>query len=163
MNRLKDAIQRLYRMKVSELMDRLGWDMPVIPEDDTVIHAIFMLRSNNHIWVVNNKEEMKVVGVVERVDALRALLPPESLSYTYSSTHLIAKNVFMRAEARVGDIMTTPVITASEDMTLKDVMVKMHRYAVERLPVVGRKGELKGEITLKSILITLTRGYKESI
>jgi len=162
MNKLKEAIQKLYKTKVSELMDRLGWDIPVIPEDDTIIHAIFMLRSNNHIWVVTNKKDMKVVGVVERVDALRALLPPETLSYAYSSTHLIAKNVFMRADARVGDIMTTPVITASEDMTLKDVMVKMHRYAIERLPVVDREGKLKGEITLKSILIALTRGYKES-
>ena len=158
---LRNTIEKIYSMRVKDIMDRWAWDIPVLSEDDTVIHALFMLRSNNHIWIVNNEKEMKVVGVIERVDVLRAILPPEAVSYAYSSTRMAARNIYMREDASVGDVMSSPVITASEEMTLKDAMVKMHRYNVERLPVVDKNGKLEGEVTLKSILIALTRDYKE--
>ncbi len=104
---------------------------------------------------------MKLVGVIERVDLLRAMLPPDSLPYTYGSVRMHVKNILLKKDAKVEDVMTSKLITARKDMLLKDVMVKMKKYDLERLPVVDGKGILIGEVTLKSLIIYFTRLIKE--
>jgi CBS domain-containing protein len=57
--------------------------------------------------------------------------------------------------------MTTKLITASKDMTVKEVLLRMRKYDLERLPVVDKKGILVGEVTLKSVIIYFTRLVRE--
>lgn len=56
----------------------------------------------------------------------------------------------------VKKVMTTPVITASEDEDIKSVIEKMEKYGISQLPVVDKEGKVKGMIydfiLLKKIL-----------
>lgn len=159
---MEKILKRMYSMKVSELMDPRAWDMPVLEKDEPISHAFFMLRSNNHAWVVESEKTMKLVGVIERVDLLRAMLPPESIPYTYGSIQMHIKNIYMKKGVKVSDIMTKKVIVAEEDANLKDMMIKMRKYKIEKLPVIDRNRILVGELTLKSIIIYFTRLLRES-
>ena len=161
-NRIKKILERMYAMKASELMDPRAWDMPLLQKDEPVSHAFFMLRSNNHAWVVDSEKTMKLVGVIERVDILRAMLPPDSLPYSYGSVRMQIKNIFLKKDPKVGDVMTSQVITAKKEALIKDIMIKMKRYDLERLPIIDNKGILIGEITLKSLIIHFTRLLRET-
>ena len=158
---LKRILERMYDMKVSDFMDPRAWDMPVLEKDEPVDRAFFMLRSNNHAWVVENEKSMKLVGVVERVDVLRAMLPPESLPYSYGSVKMHVKNILLKKDPKVSDVMTSKLITTKRSTKVKDIMMNMKRYGLEKLPVVDDKGILVGEITLKSLIIHFTRLMRE--
>ncbi len=158
----REILEKMYRMKVSDFTDPRAWDMPLLQEDETIVHAFFMLRSNNHAWVVDNEKNLLLKGTIERTDLLRAMLPPDSMAYSYGAAiKMHKKNLFNRENVKVKDVMVSKLITASRDMTLKEVLVKMKKYDLERLPVVENDGKLGGEITLKSVIIHFTRMVRE--
>ncbi len=159
---MKKTLEKMYSMKVDELMDPRAWDMPLLQKDEPVSHVFFMLRSNNHAWVVDSEKTMKLVGVIERVDLLRAMLPPDSLTYAYGSIKMHMKNIYIKKGAKVRDVMTSKVITAKGGANLKEIMLKMKKYELERLPVVDKNGILLGEVTLKSVIIHFTRLLRET-
>jgi CBS domain-containing protein len=159
---IRKILEKMYSMRVREFMDPRAWDMPLLERDEPVSHAFFMLRSNNHAWVVESEKNLKLVGVVERTDLLRAMLPPDALTYAYGSVSMKMKNIFMKKGAKVEDVMTSKLITAENDMLIRDVMIKMKKYGLERLPVIDKKGILIGEVTLKSLIIHFTRMMRES-
>ena len=160
-SKTREILEKMYDMKAAEFMDPRAWDMPMLEKDEDVSIAFFMLRSNNHAWVVENEKSMKLAGVVERTDLLRAMLPPDSLSYAYGSVKLHRKNIMLKEGAKVKDIMTAKLIEASPNDTVKDIMLRMKKYDLERLPVVDANGVLTGEVTLKSIIIHFTRLIRE--
>ena len=55
------------------------------------------------------------------------------------------------AEGRVHEIMTTKVVTAPEGITLEEAKVLLHKHRIEKLPVIDKRGQLKGLITIKDI------------
>jgi signal-transduction protein with cAMP-binding, CBS, and nucleotidyltransferase domain len=57
---------------------------------------------------------------------------------------------------RVGEVMTTDLVTAREDDSLIDLMRAMRRKGVRRVPVVGGQSELRGVATLDDVLCILT-------
>ena len=60
------------------------------------------------------------------------------------------------ASLRVGEVMTTDLVTAREDDSLIDLMRSMRRKGVRRVPVVSGQGELRGVATLDDVLSILT-------
>ncbi len=55
-------------------------------------------------------------------------------------------------EKRVSEVMTKEnLITVSEGITLEESKKLLHKYRIEKLPVVDKKGELVGMITKKDI------------
>ena len=160
--KIRKILMKMYEMKVSDFMDPRAWDMPILEKDEPVTHAFFMLRSNNHAWVVESEKTMKLVGVVERTDLLRAMLPPDALTYAYGSVTMKIKNIFIKENAKIEDVMTSKLITAEKDMKIRDVMIKMKKYDLERLPVIDKNGIIVGEVTLKSLIIHFTRLIRET-
>ncbi len=55
-------------------------------------------------------------------------------------------------EQRVGDVMTTELVTAREDTTLREARTMLHKAKVEKLPLVDERGSLVGLITIRDIL-----------
>jgi IMP dehydrogenase len=55
---------------------------------------------------------------------------------------------------KVKDVMTPKeqLITASENIPLEEAKALLHKHRIEKLPVVDKKGKLKGLITIKDIL-----------
>ncbi|MDA8214824.1 MAG: CBS domain-containing protein [Nitrospiraceae bacterium] len=56
---------------------------------------------------------------------------------------------------KVGEIMTSPAVTISEDKDIIDVTRLMSSHKIRRFPVVDANGKLIGVITLDDILIFL--------
>jgi IMP dehydrogenase len=63
---------------------------------------------------------------------------------------------------KVKDVMTSKerLITAQEGVDIDEAKAMLHKHRIEKLPVIGPKGELKGLITIRDILKTID--YPES-
>jgi CBS domain-containing protein len=58
---------------------------------------------------------------------------------------------------RVGDVMTESPVTAAESDPLEKSLGEMRRVGVRRLPVVGRRGELVGVLSLDDVIEALSK------
>src|SRR5207237_10596197 len=57
-----------------------------------------------------------------------------------------------RLDRTVGDVMTKEkLVTAQPGVTLEEAKEILHRYRIEKLPVVDEKNQLRGLITVKDI------------
>jgi len=52
----------------------------------------------------------------------------------------------------VKKVMTKDVVTAHENVSLEDALDKMYEHKIERLPIVDKKGNLKGIISMQELL-----------
>lgn len=60
---------------------------------------------------------------------------------------------------RVGDVMTTELESAPEDLPVEDALRRMRSRGVRRLPVVNRAGECIGVVSLDDVLVHLVREF----
>ena len=63
------------------------------------------------------------------------------------------------SSVRVGSIMTSPAVSASEDTEILALCEIMHRLRIHRVPIV-REDEIKGIISSLDICAALSRGEK---
>ncbi|GAQ79365.1 hypothetical protein KFL_000290150 [Klebsormidium nitens] len=78
-------------------------------------------------------EDLKVVGVVSKKDLEKSSDP----------------------NASVGDIMSTPVYTATDSSTVSDAAVLMLKHKVHRIPVVNEADQLVGIVTRTDVFTNL--------
>jgi len=123
-------------MLVGERMTR----DPIVVRDDTPIDkALKIMRDNKvrRLPVLNDKGAL--VGIVSDRDLLFASPSPATSLSIYELHYLLAR-------IAVADVMTTEVITVTEDTSLKEAARIMVDHRIGGLPV-ERKGELVGIIT----------------
>jgi CBS domain-containing protein len=61
-------------------------------------------------------------------------------------------NDLSASQTRVGEIMRTPLVTASDSEDSSAAIARMRAHGVRRLPVTGRNGKLVGIVTLDDLL-----------
>jgi CBS domain-containing protein len=111
---------------------------------DTPVNGAARLMRENHVGCLVVVDETAgqhiVVGVLTDRDIV---------------TSVVAADLDP-ASLRVGEVMTTDLVTAREDDSLIDLMRSMRRKGVRRVPVVSGQGELRGVATLDDVLSILT-------
>ena len=131
-------------------MDKRTWDLPVVEKTADLDYVFSVLSGKNHVWVVETKETMKIVGVITEHDALSLLSPAYASSHTFSRPNLRSLQYGLASTAE--EIMSKKPITVSCDDGIVDVLAKMKQYRVRRLPVVDEKHTLIGELTLHHLI-----------
>ena len=113
---------------------------PIVVRDDTPINkALKIMRDNKvrRLPVLNDKGAL--VGIISERDLLYASPSPATSLSIYELHYLLSK-------IKVADVMTTEVITVTEDTPLQEAARIMADNKIGGLPV-ERKGELVGIIT----------------
>jgi len=123
-------------MLVGERMTR---DPIVVRDDSPIDKALKVMRENNvrRLPVLNDKGAL--TGIVSEKDLLYASPSPATSLSIYELHYLLSR-------ITVGDVMTTEVITVTEDTPLEEAARMMADNKIGSLPV-ERKGELVGIIT----------------
>ena len=102
-------------------------DVITIEPDKLVREAIELMRKHN-IHGLPVIEEGKLVGIVTWRDVR-----------------------FANSEAKVKDVMSKNVITASEEISIEEAKRILHEHRIEKLPIVDKDGKLIGLITVRDI------------
>jgi CBS domain-containing protein len=74
-------------------------------------------------------------------------------------TRVLAKGLDAH-EACVRDVMTSPVVQATEDTAIEAALSMMRSGGFRRLPIVGADGQLVGLLSLDDILMLLAEELK---
>jgi predicted transcriptional regulator len=142
-------ITDFYELKVNQLMDKRIWDLPLIEKSENIHHVLSILGGRNHIWVVNNKKEKKLVGIITEHDVLSILAPKKFPSYVFGIPNIssIKHGTAKSAE----DVMHHNVIGCSPNEKIIEALIKMVKYDLRRLPVLD-KNKIIGELTLHQLI-----------
>jgi len=55
-------------------------------------------------------------------------------------------------EVRVGEVMTSPVESISDDTSEKEALTQMVERHIRHLPILGQDGKLKGMLSIRNVL-----------
>ena len=149
MTKNKKLIKDFYDLKVSQLMDKRVWDLPLIEEKDDVFHVLSILGARNHIWVVKDKENKELVGIITEHDVLSILAPKDFPSYVFGMPDV--RSIQHGTAKTAEDVMANKVITCEPDEKIIDALMKMVKYKLRRLPVIKDK-KIVGELTLHQLI-----------
>jgi len=141
-------ISGFYELKVEQLMDKKVWDIPIVDKDVPIINVLSILDGRSHVWVVNNSENKELIGVITRQDVLEILAPPRTSYSMFSVPRYKLRGTKSKAE----DAMSKDPITARCDEKIVDVLQKMIKHRVRRLPVINKDKKILGEITLQHLI-----------
>jgi CBS domain-containing protein len=140
-------------MKAADVMTH---DVITVSPEDLVQDVARTLLKHRISGVPVVDKQGKIVGVVSEGDLmrraetdtdaqrswwLRAFIGPETLANDYVRSHA----------RRVSDIMTTRVLTAGPDASLRDIAAMMERNRIKRLPIVDG-GKLVGIVSRANLM-----------
>ncbi len=109
----------------------------VAGEQDRLMDAVKeMYKSNVGSLIIVNEGEVR--GILTRKDLV----------------YLIASGI-LEKNPRLGDVMSTSIVTASPDDTIGDVAKRMMETGVRHIPVLN-KGEVTGIVTITDIARRIT-------
>ncbi|AAL81728.1 CBS domain-containing protein [Pyrococcus furiosus DSM 3638] len=145
---LERALNAFHSMKVNQLTPPCS-QMPIVEEDSPIIDVLKLLRTRHHVWVVNNRKDMKLVGIIRYLDIIDIFLPPKGARLGAVSS--VFKSILSGAE-KAGDIMERNFLTINEDATVLEALEKMKRYKIQILALIDEEGKLKGEISLRILI-----------
>ena len=155
---IRYVLKNFYRVPVEHIMTKNLWDMPILPKDASIEDVLSIMSARRHVWIVDKKGSKKVIGIITEKDLLDILAPKRIQPYVIGGidlTSLLLGNV-RKAE----DIMCKKLIVAHPNDTIEDALDKMRSFRLRRLPVVNEKGELMGELTIKSLIIQFRKVLK---
>ena len=152
-------MEELYRLKVKEIMISVR-DTPFMEQNASWVEFLNRLSFRAHAWVVNNTEEMKVVGVVTEHDMLRSMIPP---GHKKQRIFGIPKAEILHKETVVQDIMRHNPVVCSAEETVADVLKKFSSFDIRRLAVVDENKKLLGEITIQILVRNLRSKFINTV
>lgn len=142
-------MEEFYRIEAKEIMIPLH-DTPYLEENAICAKFLKKLSTRAHAWVVNNTEEMKVVGVLTEHDILDSMIPPGQKKERMFGTP--KSEIFCLKESLVQDIMKRNPVVCSPEETVADVLNKFSTFSIRRLAVVDENKRLLGEVTIQRLL-----------
>ena len=144
-------MEEFYKTKIKEIMIP-GHDTPFMEENASWVEFLSKLSFRAHAWVVNNTEEMKVVGVITEHDMLRSIIPPGQKKERMIGIH---RAEILHKESVVQDMMTHNPVVCSPEETVADVLKKLSSFNIRRLAVVDENQKLLGELTIQLLVRSL--------
>ena len=116
-----------------------------VNEDTSMIEAAELMKEGKfrRLPVVRGDE---LVGIVTDRD-LRSAAPSQVISFDAEERSLMPELHALLAKIKVGEIMSTDVISVDPEQTIVTAALLMLKHRISGLPVVDAKGEFVGIIT----------------
>jgi CBS domain-containing protein len=154
-------------LNASSIMTR---DVVTARPTDTVAHVARLLSDRGISAVPICDDDGALLGMASEGDLMRPFvdsnvkrrgwwltlladgtdLAPEFLEYVRLDRH------------KVGDLMTTPVITAQESASLTDLADEMVHHRIKRIPIV-RDGKLVGIVSRADVIRAIARSPESMV
>lgn len=145
----KRLMPDFYNLTVKQLMDNRVWDLPLIEKNENISTVLNILGARNHIWVIDNKKNRKILGIITEHDILSILTPKDFAPYTFG--HPDIRSIQYDTVKTAEDIMSTKMISCEPEEKIIDALKRMKKYQLRRLPVVKNK-KIIGELTLRRLI-----------
>jgi CBS-domain-containing membrane protein len=143
-------------MKAVDVMVR---DVVTVTPDTDVAEAVRLLGEHDVSALPVVDEDGTVVGIISEGDLLRreeigtekhrpwwieAVTPGATLAHEFAKSH----------GQRVEEVMSTQVISASEDTPLDEIATLLEKHRIKRVPII-REGKLVGVVSRSNLIQAL--------
>ncbi len=142
-------ISEFYELKVSQIMDKRVWDLPIIEEKGDIHNVLSILGARNHIWVVKDQNTKELVGIITEHDVLSILAPRNLPAYVLGMPDI--RSIKYGTAKTAEEVMCHRIINCKPEDKIIDALMKMMKYNLRRLPVVMDK-KIVGELTLHQLI-----------
>ncbi|ASJ02885.1 CBS domain-containing protein [Thermococcus profundus] len=149
MQDVERALQSFHSIKIRNIMPPIT-SMPVVTSDSPILNVLKLLRTRHHVWVVEDRESMRLVGAIRYLDIVDVFLPLDAHKFKLGMTSRTMRSILGGAE-KAEDVVERNVLTIDEDATVLDALTKMRRYKSQVLAVV-QDDRLVGEISLRIVI-----------
>ncbi|VUT25460.1 MAG: CBS domain protein [Candidatus Methanolliviera sp. GoM_asphalt] len=147
----RELLDKFYEKKIDEIMEKRIWVIPIIERDAGIEDVIAQVSAKDHVWIVEDKNSRKLVGVITEKDFLDMLEHPKML--TYEPTSKMTRSLYHGTVDTAESIMTKKPIACDSGSTVENAITTMIKYNIRRL-VVTEDGDIIGEISLKDLIGT---------
>ena len=147
-------------LRVSDVMST---DAEAVGPDTPIAEVVERLVARDYTALPVVDQRRRVIGIVGDSDMLRSGLTRLSVSLHKAIGPDLVREYLARLKADGGtvrDAMTTPAVTATPSMTLKQAAHLMHEHQLKRLPVVDNAGCLVGVLGRLDVLQSIASGYR---
>ena len=145
-------------MKAKDVMSRQVF---TLSPDNSVAHAAQIMLDNAVSGLPVMDSEGALVGIVTEGDLVRRMelghATPSDMSRPEAYDDFVKSNSW-----RVADVMTTPVVTATEDATVEEIARLFDAHKIKRMPVI-RDGQLVGLVSRADLLQVVARSKPPAI
>lgn len=143
---LSPTTKPLAIMKISQILQGKAINaLYTVTSDQTVLDALKLMAEKN-IGAVLVVDEGQLTGIFSERDYARKVILKDRSS----------------GDTRIGEVMTSQVITIEPDQRIEACMVIMSDKHIRHLPVV-RSGELLGIISINDVVTAIIRDQKTRI
>lgn len=140
-------------------MDVMVHDVVTVEPDDNVAEALKLLAEYDVSALPVVDEDEKVVGIISEADLVRreeigtekhrawwleALTPASTLAEEFAKSH----------GRRVSEVMSTEVVSASEETPLGEIATLLEKHRIKRVPIL-RDGRLVGIVSRSNLIQAL--------
>lgn len=121
------------------------------------VRTVDLAEPDEPVWVAAERMHQRCVGtlIIRGEDGH----PIGILTDRDLVTRVLAKGLDAH-ETRVSQVMTSPVVTAGEETAIDAALPLMRSGGFRRLPVVDKKGQLVGLLSLDDVLMLLAEELK---
>ncbi len=137
-------------LKVIELATR---DVVTINPKDTIGKTLATFRDHNISRIPVVDEDGNVVGIVTMHDIVTKILIPRERA---RAGEFVGEKLHPLS-APVKSIMSSPVITVSDNASVKDVVELVRKYGISGVPILSKQGKLVGIITKRDLLEAIVK------
>jgi CBS domain-containing membrane protein len=159
---LRQTEMHAYRRRFGEITcaDIMSRDL-VTAEFGTTLEAAWALMRRHNIKALPVIDRARrVIGIVTLFDFMTHANLDVYDGLEAKFRRLIRRAPFMHSEKPevVGQIMTTPVITANHDMHIVELVSLMSDYGLHHIPIIDDERRLAGIVTQSDLIAALYRG-----
>jgi CBS domain-containing protein len=159
MNETHSIITEIYALTVKDLIKPIDAKDSYVEKDVAVEQVFRQLSKKNHLWVVDDKVTLHVLGVITESDTIQLFAPPITPLQSFDKPTLQSFQYGLSTTAE--EIMSTQPITADPDEKIADVILKMKQHKIKHLPVIDENKRILGEITLHRLIQEYTKRHHE--
>jgi len=142
----KNFITDLYELNVKDIMKNINSGIPLVEKNADITCILSVLNKKKHVWVVDSKETLHILGVITESDTLMLFSPPYTPMQSFDKPTLQSLQYGLSATAE--EIMSKNPIKISPEEKIKDIIIMMKQHKVKQMPVVDENNKLLGEVTL---------------
>jgi CBS-domain-containing membrane protein len=157
-----DDFRDLYRLAYGHAIDRLVGGVrarELMRRDDIALEPEMTLYGAAELMVARELKSLpvvdpprRVIGMLSESDVLGRLGAATFLELIIESDREHAEHRSLLMQTRVGEVMTSPVVTVAEDAAFATILDAFRRHDGRRMPVVDQAGRLVGMLARKDFI-----------
>ncbi len=150
MSETNEFITHIHDCTVKEFMEPVHTSMFFVERTADIPLVFSVLCKRHHVWVVDNKKTLQLIGVITESDTLPLFASPSTPLQSFDKPTLQSFQYGLSPTAE--EIMSKKPVTVFSEEKMANVIEKMRQHKIKQVAVIDKNETLQGEVTLSRLI-----------